>query len=115
MSALILGSMGWSVCAAAAPTPVEEVARFIRDSKPDLLCLSLVTAPLPAAFSGGYGEIWESSRRAGTRVALGGRGASEAGDLPCDFRGGSLRELETYARGLGGRRGGARRRTHARS
>ena len=98
MTALALESKGWTAATSVHSAPLEEVGRYVEQHKPDLLCLSIVYAPADHARRDAYEKLWEISRRCGTRVALGGRGAGDAAGLPCDFRGTSLAALLAWTR-----------------
>ena len=114
MTGLLLDTLGWETRVATSATPLGEIALFLRSEKPDMLCLSIVSVPLGPGCAGSYRRLWDVSRETGTKVALGGRGSTAAGELPHDFLGGSLRELEGYVRKLGSRRRGNRGKTGVR-
>lgn len=93
MSALALESNGWSVSLSLSTIPVDEVCRYLEESRPDLLCVSLVFEPAEGSFMTNYGRLREAARASGTRMALGGRGSGNGTFVEADFRGRSLREL----------------------
>lgn len=101
MTALALESIGWTASASVYPTPLEEIGRYVEQHTPDLLCLSLIYTPADHARRDAFEKVWELTRRSGTRVALGGRGASADAGLPCDFRGASLAELVNWVKQAG--------------
>jgi excisionase family DNA binding protein len=97
MSALLLDRLGWEVTLAVDGLPVAEIVSFLERDRPKLLCLSVVTPPSDGSLMEKARILWHATRESGTRLAFGGRGAAEAGELPCDLKAGSLAALETFA------------------
>jgi excisionase family DNA binding protein len=112
MTGSMLEWLGWDIRAATTATPTEEIVNYLRREKPDLLCISVVNDLMDAGFLAELGRIFEVSRETRTRVAIGGRGVDGMRDIPQDFTGQSLSDLETYARSLTGRRTPALERTN---
>jgi hypothetical protein len=105
MTRLMLESLGWSTRVAVSPTPFDEVAEFLRAEKPDLICVSIVQTG-NGALRDRLHEVHAVARETGTLLALGGRGIQNRDDLPNDFMGRTLKELENFARNLVTRRRG---------
>lgn len=100
MTALALESVGWSVALSISAIPLTEVSRYLEQSRPDLVCISLVYEPIESGFRQGYGDLCQTARRTGTRIAIGGREGGNGIDLAADFRGQSLRQLIGWAERL---------------
>jgi methanogenic corrinoid protein MtbC1 len=112
MTGSMLEWLGWDIRAATSATPTNEIVSYLRREKPDLVCISVVNDLMDAGFLTELGTVFEVSRETRTRMAIGGRGIEGMRDIPQDFIGQSLSDLETYARSLTGRRSAAVERTN---
>jgi MerR family transcriptional regulator, light-induced transcriptional regulator len=112
MTSSMLEWLGWDTRAATSPTPASEIVNYLRREKPDLVCISVVNDLMDGGFLAELGNVYEVARETRTRMAIGGRGVQGMRDIPQDFMGQSLSDLESYARSLSGRRMPAVERTN---
>ena len=114
MTGLMLESLGWTTRVTVSPTPFKEITSYVRENRPDMVCLSLVNAPDNGRLREDLDALHSVAAEANTVVAIGGRGAAEAADLRHDFMGQSIKDLEIYARTLTARRRGTEGKTNGR-
>jgi excisionase family DNA binding protein len=108
MTALLLETLGWTVRLAIDSTPATEVAAYIRRERPTLVCISAVSVPLDDLFLERLRRIHQSTREAGSKLAVGGWRLRGVQDLPADLVATDLTALDEFAKSLTGRRGVSR-------
>ena len=114
MTRLLLDSLGWQTQVIVSPLPFAELVEYLKRENPDLLCISVVNKPLDETLQAELERICSAAQETGTQVAIGGRGISGLTDLPHDFLGGSIRDLEVYARNVSSRKRPMEERTNGR-
>lgn len=112
MTRLSLEALGWTARALLSPAPIPEVSAYVRREEPDLVCVSIVNTAGNGYLHEELQELRKAAHESGALLALGGRGLPEEVDLPHDFVGRSVAELEHFARQIAGRKRGPEGKTN---
>lgn len=102
MASWVLAEAGYASVLLGADMPFVALCEAVRELRPQLLVLSFSHVHDLKRCVAGCGELFAVTQRAGCALAIGGRALTREirQVLSADFFGGSLSELEEYARSL---------------
>jgi excisionase family DNA binding protein len=99
LAELVLLDAGWEVVQLGPNTPLESLARAVRELRPKLVWVSVSYLKNARAFVGAFKEFYREAEGQGVAVAVGGK-ALAAGAVPCATHGQGMTHLAAFARTL---------------